>query len=320
MKYLEITLHTLDSGLDILTEFLEKRGIGGTWIESSAIMDDMLENKKPLDWDYIDESLLNQREEEARLKFYLEDSDQGRLLLSGMKLDLMKLKSDELYGILSEDVHFGRLYLEEKWVEDDSWKENWSEHFKQVALTDGLEVKSTLAYPGVTPDAHTIVLDPGMAFGTGTHETTALCALLMEKYGCKDKIILDIGCGSGILSIAAARLGSHKVIGVDIDPIAVETAHENVIRNQCGEWVTIKEGDLTKGLDVKAQIIVANLVAELVMGLAASVRPCLALGGVFVSSGILIEKQAAVVSALKQQGFEILEILEKGDWCAIAAK
>jgi len=320
MKYLEITLHTLDSGLETLTEFLDRRGIGGTWIESTSVMDEILEKKNSYDWDYIDDSLLSQREEESRIKFYLEDSEPSRLQLKDIKLDLMKLKSDELYGNLGDEIHFGRLYLEENLVDDEGWKENWSEHFKQVRLTDSLEVKSTLAYPDVTPDEHTIVLDPGMAFGTGTHETTALCAILMEKYGCKDKIVLDIGCGSGILSIAAARLGSHKVIGVDIDPIAVETAHENVVRNQCAKWVTIMEGDLTKGLDVKAQIVVANLVAELVMGLAASVKPCLADGGIFISSGILNEKQAAVVSALSQQGFEILEILEKGDWCAIAAK
>jgi ribosomal protein L11 methyltransferase len=320
MKYLEMTLHTQDSGLDFLTEFLDRWGVHGTWIESDAVVDDMIENKKPYDWDYIDESLLSKREEEARIKFYLEDSENGRRLLTEIKLDLMKLKSDELYGKLGEEVRFGRLYLEDQLVDDEGWKENWSQHFKQVDLTDDLSVKSTLAFPDVQPDSHTIVLDPGMAFGTGTHETTALCAVLMDKYSCSGKIVLDIGTGSGILSIAAARMGSHKVIGVDIDPIAVETARENVRRNHCGEWVSIETGDLTKGLDVKAQIVVANLVAELVMGLASSVRPCLASGGVFISSGILIEKEQAVVSALEQQGFEILEILEKGDWCAIAAK
>lgn len=320
MKYLEITLHTIDSGLEVLTEFLQKRGIDGTWIESSAIMDEILEKKNPYDWDYIDDNLLNEREDESRIKFYLEDSISARTLLKEIKIDLMKLKSDELYAELGQEIQFGRLYLEENLVDDDSWKENWSEHFKQVKLTDTLEVKSTLAYPDAVPNQNTIVLDPGMAFGTGTHETTALCAILMDKYQCRGKIVLDIGCGSGILSIAAARLGSQKVIGVDIDPIAVETAHENVVRNKCMEWVTILEGDLTKGLDVKAQIVVANLVAEVIIELAASVKPCLAVGGVFISSGILIEKQPAVVSALKQQGFEILEILEKGDWCAIAAK
>lgn len=320
MKYLEITIHTLDSGLETITAFLEKRGIEQTWIESTTVMDEILAKKNSYDWDYIDDQLLNQREEESRIKFYLEDSVAAKNMLKEIKLDLMKLKSDELYKALIQEIQLGRLYLEENLVDDESWKENWSEHFKQVQLTDSLEVKSTLAYPDVTPDQNTIVLDPGMAFGTGTHETTALCVVLMEKYKCRDKIVLDIGCGSGILSIAAARLGSHKVIGVDIDPIAVETAHENVLRNQCAAWITIVEGDLTKGLELKAQIVVANLVAEVIIGLASSVKQCLAAGGIFISSGILIEKQAAVVSALEQQGFEILEILEKGDWCAIAAK
>jgi ribosomal protein L11 methyltransferase len=320
MKYLEITIHTMDCSLDVLTEFLQKRGIDGTWIESSTVMDEILKKKNSYDWDYIDDGLLTLREEESRIKFYLEDSIPARALMKEIKLDLMKLKSDELYQELGKEIQFGRLYVEENLVDDESWKENWSEHFKQVQLTDTLEVRSTLAYPDATPNQNTIVLDPGMAFGTGTHETTALCAVLMQKFQCKGKIVLDIGCGSGILSIAAARLGSHKVIGVDIDPIAVVTAHENVLRNQCKEWVTVLEGDLTKGLDLKAQIVVANLVAEVVIELTASVKPCLASGGVFISSGILIEKKAAVVSALNQEGFEILEILEKGDWCAIAAR
>lgn len=320
MRYLEITLHTLDNGLETLTAFLDKRGITGTWIESPSVRDEVLEKKNPYDWDYIDETLLGEREEESRIKFYLEDCPQSKALLQSIKLDLMKLKSDELYGELEDGVQFGRLYMEEKQVDDQDWKENWSEHFKQVRLTDSLVVKSTLAYPLASPDSHTIVLDPGMAFGTGTHETTALCATLMDTYGCKDKIVLDIGCGSGILSIAAARLGSPKVVGVDIDPLAVETAKENVRMNHTSEWVTIMEGDLTNGLNIKAQIVVANLVAELVIGLAGSVKPCLAEGGIFISSGILNEKQPAVVSALKQQGFEILTILEKGDWCAIAAR
>ncbi len=320
MRYLEITIHTKDNGLDVLTGFLLGRGITGTWIESSAVMDEILEKKNTYDWDYVDDSLLLGREEEARIKFYLADDLVGNALLKDLKLDLMKLKSDELYGELDPSVELGRLYIEGEVVDDNAWKENWSEHFRQVQLTDSLDVKSTLAYPGVCPDAHTIVLDPGMAFGTGTHETTALCVTLMDKYSCKDKIVLDIGCGSGILSIAAARLGSQKVMGVDIDPTAVNTARENVIRNACEQWITIQQGDLTQGIKLQAELIVANLVAEAVITLASSVQTCLALGGLFISSGILIDRKEAVVSALTQQGFEIIEILEKGEWCAIVGK
>jgi ribosomal protein L11 methyltransferase len=320
MRYLEITIHTKDSGLDVLTGFLLGRGITGTWIESPAVMDEILEKKNTYDWDYVDDSLLLEREEESRIKFYLPDDLAGNAILKDLKIDLMKLKSDELYGELNPSVELGRLYIEGEVVDDDSWRENWSEHFHQVQLTDSLVVKSTLAYPDVHPDAHTIVLDPGMAFGTGTHETTALCVTLMDKYGCKGKRVLDIGCGSGILSIAAVRLGSPKVIGVDIDPTAVETAQENVIRNACEQWIIIQKGDLAQGITLQADLIVANLVAEAVITLASSLKTCLASEGLFISSGILIERKEAVVSALTQQGFEIIEILEKGEWCAIVAK
>ena len=142
----------------------------------------------------------------------------------------------------------------------------------------------------------------------------------MEKYGCKGKTVLDIGCGSGILSIAAARMGSRHVVGVDIDPIAVEVAKDNTIMNECGPWVEILEGDLTKGLKIKANLVVANLVAEAIVFLAAHIRPNLSKDGIFISSGILLEKKDDVVSALTMSGFEIIEISEKGDWCAVAAK
>lgn len=320
MKYFEIAIHTTDDGIEILTDFLEERGINGTWVESKGVTQEMLEKKNPYDWDYIDEALLHQEDDEAVLTFYLDENPQSESLLSQIKIDLMKLKSDEMYGELDPALKLGRLYLERREIDDESWRQNWAEHFNQVQLTGSLSVKSRIAFPDSRGDNHTIILDPGMAFGTGTHETTALCAVLMEKYGCKDKTVLDIGCGSGILSIAAARMGSTQVIGVDIDPIAVTVAEENVSNNDCTKRVAVREGDLTKGLDIKAELVVANLVAEATIHLAAHVRKNMRKDGIFISSGILLEKENDVVSALTAAGFEIIEIMEKGDWCAIAAK
>ena len=156
-----------------------------------------------------------------------------------------------------------------------------------------------------------IEIDPGMAFGTGTHETTSGCIQLMEKY---------VGCGSGILSIAAALLGSRDILAIDIDPVAVEVTRENVELNKISEYVDTRYGDLTKGVSYRADIVVANLMADLVMMLTKDVAKHLEDGGIYISSGIIDFKEEEVCETLKRCGFEIIEILKKGEWCTVAAR
>ena len=163
-------------------------------------------------------------------------------------------------------------------------------------------------------------LDPGMAFGTGDHETTSMCAVLMDEVSCEGKDVLDVGTGSGILAIAADLLGANEILGVDIDPIAVEVAIENGKINNCGDNVKFIEGDLTKGIDFKADIVVANLMAEMVVMLTKAVKNHMKAGSVFISSGILVEKKDMVIEALKEVGLEPFKIIDKGDWSAIAAR
>ena len=165
-----------------------------------------------------------------------------------------------------------------------------------------------------------IEIDPGMAFGTGTHETTSLCVKMLEKYQKKSDKVLDVGCGSGILSIAAALLGADDVLGVDIDPVAVEVASENIALNKAEHLARAQYGDLTKGIDYKADIVVANLMADLVMMLSEDAAKHMEKGGLFISSGILVEKKEQVASHLRGKGFEIVEIREDGGWCCIVAK
>ncbi len=164
-----------------------------------------------------------------------------------------------------------------------------------------------------------IELDPGMAFGTGRHETTALCADLMEEAGCSGKKVLDVGCGSGILSIAAALLGSREILAVDIDDEAVRTAQENADKNGCSDRIKIIRGDMLKDIDFRADIVVANLIAEMIADLSDSVRRNMEPGGIFVSSGILLEKKDMVIRALGGNGFTVVKIKEKGEWCSVAA-
>jgi len=188
-------------------------------------------------------------------------------------------------------------------------------------VTDKIVIKpSWEEYEKEKQDDLIIEIDPGMAFGTGTHATTSLCLKLIEKYLKKGDFVLDVGCGSGILSIASSLLGAEKTLGVDIDPIAVAISRENVELNKLSETVEIIEGDLAKGVFFKADIIAANLMADLVIMLTEDVAKHLKDNGIYISSGILLEKQFAVAEKIRSCHFEIIEILEQDDWCAIAAR
>jgi ribosomal protein L11 methyltransferase len=159
-----------------------------------------------------------------------------------------------------------------------------------------------------------------MAFGTGTHATTRMCVKHLEKYiESEEDTVLDLGCGSGILSIAAALLGSKHVYGVDIDPNAVTASAENTELNGLSDIIEISYGDVTEGLGMKADIIVANLMADLIIMLAPDIAKHLKGKKIFISSGILEEKLNDVVEAVQKSGFKIIEVLHEEEWCAIAA-
>ena len=166
-----------------------------------------------------------------------------------------------------------------------------------------------------------IEIDPGAAFGTGKHPTTTMCIKALEKYiRTGESTVLDVGCGSGILSIAAVLLGARDVLGIDIDPLAVIVSKENAAFNKLEDRISIVEGDLTKGVDYKADIVVANLMADLVVILAKDVRRHLNPGGLYVSSGILAEKKEEVAARIRGAGFEIVEIYEEDEWVCIVAR
>lgn len=320
MKFIEVKIYTSHQGIEPLTAMLMGKGIKSIAVDDPADAESLLDKKKEYEWDYIDKSLLENQGQEPVVSVYLEDTEEGRRQLQDLKISVMMLKSKEMEGIFGWDADLGRLYAEETIVDDEDWKDKWKEYFKPTKITDRLVVKPTWEDYQRTGEEVIIEIDPGMAFGTGTHETTALCMELMEQYLKEGQQVMDIGCGSGILSIAAAKLGSSRVLGVEIDPDAVRTAEENAEANGVSETVAIREGDLAKDITEQADLIAANLIAPLVMELSGSAAEHLREGGIYISSGILIEQRDKVEEAVSQAGFEILEVREKGDWCAIAAR
>lgn len=302
MQYIEVKIFTSQEEIDPLTCILMDMGIAGFAIEDARDFQDLMNKKNTYDWDYIDESLMELERVRTSVTFYLEESEESRRLLEQLQ---------EKYD----------LEMTWKTVDDSDWKDNWKEYFKPAKITDHIVVKPTWEKYEPEADELVIEIDPGMAFGTGTHPTTSLCVKLLEKYieGSKDAV-LDVGCGSGILSIAAALLGAKNVLAVDIDPVAVEVSKENVELNGLSDKITVKKGDLTKGLNRQADIVVANLMADLVMMLSKDVAAHLKGKSVYISSGILIEKRDQVAAVIEECGFKVLEVLEEGEWCAIAVQ
>ena len=206
----------------------------------------------------------------------------------------------------------------EKMFEED-WANNWKKYYKPTKVGEKIVVKPIWEEYDAQGEELVVELDPGMAFGTGTHETTRMCIQSLEKYVKEDSTVFDVGCGSGILAIAAAKLGSKMAVGVDLDPVAVESAKENVGYNNL-ENIQILYGNLVEVIDRKADIVVANIIAEVICILTEDVKRVLKDNGYFITSGIIHDRVDMVTKKLEETGFEVIEINKDGEWNCIVAK
>lgn len=320
MKYIEIDIETTAAGIEAVVGELMAMGITDTVVEDPRDIEELMDKKQTYDWDYLDDSIVEKMKDNPKVKIYLEDTTENRKLAARIAPAMISLKKAAKTGAFGENSDFGSLRITSSIEDDAAWKDKWKEYFKPSWISDSIVVKPTWESYEKQADEKVIEIDPGMAFGTGTHETTSLCVKMLEKYQKKGDKVLDVGCGSGILSIAAALLGAEDVLGVDIDPVAVSVAAENIALNGVADTAKAQYGDLTKGIDYKADIVVANLMADLVMMLAEDAAKHMNGDGLFISSGILVEKEQQVAEHLRGCGFAIAEICEDGGWCCITAK
>lgn len=315
MNYYEIKIFTSSDGIEPVSSLLTMLGHEMFMIEDSSTVEELLEKKNSYDWDYVDEAVIAQKEEEPRITLYLEPDENAEAYIKAIcsAVDMLREQDSER--------RFGRLCVESSYESDEEWKDKWKEYFKTSNITDNMIIKPTWEEYQPAENEMVIEIDPGMAFGTGTHATTRMCVKLLEKYiDSENDRVLDLGCGSGILSIAAALLGSKHVYGVDIDPNAVTASTENVEMNNLSDVIEISYGDVIEGLGMKADIIAANLMADLIKMLSPDIAKHLEGRKIFISSGILEEKLDEVRESIIKSGFDILEVLHEDEWCAVAAR
>lgn len=308
MKWREIILKTESRGEEVVSGILYSLGANGLLIEDPNEIENLEQDKT--NWNYIDESLMDIKFDGILIKSYFSYEE-----------DVAK-KYDEIRRALEENDYINEenidWELDHKTVEDKDWAESWKQYYKPVKLGNRIIIKPSWEDYDLKDGEIQIELDPGMAFGTGTHESTAMCVEALESYVENGYRIYDIGTGSGILAIVGAKLGG-QVVGIDLDPMAVKVAKENGLINKVEDRVEFREGDLLDTVDSKVDLVVSNIIAEVIAMITPDVKQVLKPGGIFISSGIIIEKMDLVRQALVENGFKILEERKLNSWAAFVA-
>lgn len=311
MNWTEVTVKTTTEAVEAISNILLEERCGGVMIEDPK--DFLFQKKNELDWDYVEEEVFNKSNQDGVLiKTYIPEERNVLELVETIKAKIFLLPS---YGL---DIGEGAVSLSN--VNESDWANEWKKYYKPTKIGKKIVVKPTWEDYEKQEGDLIIELDPGMAFGTGTHETTSMCIRELEKYVDERKRVFDIGCGSGILAIAAAKLGAKEVVAGDLDEVAVKVSKENCELNNVSDKVIVKHGSLFEVVEGNADVIVANIIADIIKILANDVSKFLSKDGVFISSGIIHAKIDEVVEALEKNGFEIVEIVKLGEWSAIVSK
>ena len=337
MKWIKLSLNTTVEAEDLITAVLDEMGIEGVQIEDKVQLSE--EDKKRMFIDILPE--LPPDDGEAELSFYV-DCD----------IDIEELKSNILENLepYAGEYNLGTLEFTVSETEDTDWINNWKQYFKPFRADEGIVIKPTWTSADELPDHNDddliIEIDPGTAFGTGAHETTKLCIKALKKYLKAGDKLLDVGCGSGILSIVGMKLGAEAAIGIDVDDNATHTSVENAGINGI-EAEYLDQGDGVSGplIDIEKDhirfftgnvleddalckctgfdrfdVVVANILADIIIPLSGVTSKYMRKDAIFISSGIINTKEDAVRDALLKNGFEVLEVIKMNDWVAFVAK
>lgn len=298
ISYIEVKLYPSEAELEAVTTYLSANGIDEISIKSPEVAEEILADPETYKWEHVDKE--NFLHKNSVVTFYLEASEEA------------EKKAEQICRRAGCKHEINQ-------ISDDGWKDSYKEHFHPIIIGDELEICPVWEEPTLE-ESRVVWMDPGLAFGTGDHETTKMCLSMLVEEGCAGKDVLDVGTGSGIIALSAAKLGAHSVLGTDIDEEAVRVAKENTRLNNEEICVSIEETNLVEGIDFHADIAVSNIIAEIIVDLAPHIGRHLRRSGIFITSGILSEKSGMVIDALEENGFETLEVREDGEWCAIKAR
>lgn len=315
MKWNKYRLKTTTEAEDIVSSMLMDLGIQGVEIE----------DKIPLtqsDKEQMFVDILPQIEADdgvAYLSFYLEPEDDQEKILADVRRELQEM---------SAYVEVGECLIEESETEDVDWVNNWKQYFHQFYVDDILIIPSWEEVKPEDEDKMVIHIDPGTAFGTGMHETTQLCIRQIRKYVTEDTKILDVGCGSGILGMLALKFGAAHSVGTDLDPCAIDATHENMeVNGIAKEKYEVMIGNIIDDKSVQDcvgyecyDIVVANILADVLVELTPVVVNQLKPGGIYITSGIIDDKEQTVVDAVKAAGLEVLDVTYQGEWVCVTAR
>ena len=315
MKWNKFRLTTTTESEDLVSSMLMDLGIQGIEIEDKIPLTQS--DKEQMFVDILPEIAAD--DGVAYISFYLEEEEDKEAILANVRQELEEMRAY---------ANVGACTIEESQTEDVDWVNNWKQYFHQFYVDDVLIIPSWEEVKPEDEDKMIIHIDPGTAFGTGMHETTQLCIRQIRKYVTGDTTILDVGCGSGILGMLALKFGAKYSVGTDLDPCAIDATYENmevngITRDQyevmIGNIIDDKEIQDKVGYE-KYDIVVANILADVLVPLTPVILHQLKPGGIYITSGIIDDKEETVVNCVKAAGLEVLEVTYQGEWVSVTAR